>query len=566
MNGVMAMNDEQQPVERPKYTEDILEFLRLLGQVVNTAMLYGAEHNLTVQATDRSYDYLVELLDKIDRLNLSMTEDELLADGRGVGSKNPFVNILTDKLRELEISGFTLLRHIPKEQYSKLVGILVMPPAFVGDGEGFAEALDRAQLDAVEVERVKYERVTEEETVVHKDEAGGEDGEGDEAGQLVEQIMAFLKGDVDHCEEKAGDLLEEMATDAEKLAELIMEATAIRQKNAEAVGSGESLADIVVGCLRRTFNGLMEQPSAKTKKGRRNIKKALLMLEKNILDKLHSLGMEDPGLDAAIEEAVENMEEELELESITTEYMKKRSAFEKTEKRIVKFIKTREEEDLEKLELEDRLYDAGLSSQGWRELLVKGGKDEDGAAPSGTGAGMGSGGGAAPMTGPEVPAELSTLAVLLAELDEMMAGATLDSQAAAEKMSGIAKQVEAVNEDAARKMDALATAMDQDEQAMAGVEEAERNKLKMSRRAMMELLAEIVQELCQSLSAINCAVGMCRAGHIGELNNEQFEVLTVAARCGARLDELLDRLIEIVGLPKGLSPDKESVYKTSGEA
>jgi hypothetical protein len=77
---------------------------------------------------------------------------------------------------------------------------------------------------------------------------------------------------------------------------------------------------------------------------------------------------------------------------------------------------------------------------------------------------------------------------------------------------------------------------------------------------MMDLLAEIAQELVQFLSAINCAVHMTLGGLIGTINQDQREVLGVASDCGNRLAGLLKRLIQIVGLPKSLHPDKDRVY------
>jgi len=159
----------------------------------------------------------------------------------------------------------------------------------------------------------------------------------------------------------------------------------------------------------------------------------------------------------------------------------------------------------------------------------------------------------------KVPQGISALAALLQELDELMKG-TPETDRVTGVMQRIGAEAETVAADAEAKISELESALAQQDQMLIGVEEAERLKIKLSRRKMLELLAEIAQELAQSLSAINCAVGMLLARHLGEINSDQAEVLQVAARCGERLDKLLERLVEIVGLPSGLAPEKEKAY------
>ena len=172
---------------------------------------------------------------------------------------------------------------MPEDEFQSLIDILTATDILTGEGDMFADALADRNMEFIQPERVKYERVTEGEAVVNKDALEeDQEGAGAEDGAMVQQILAFLKGDVGQVDLETGRHLEKISSNADALANLILEATAVRQA-AGATGEGESLADIVVGCLRRGFSGLMQQPSAKTKKGRKNIKKALLMLEKNIM-------------------------------------------------------------------------------------------------------------------------------------------------------------------------------------------------------------------------------------------------------------------------------------------
>ena len=105
----------------------------------------------------------------------------------------------------------------------------------------------------------------EGERLVGGDEGtgGGDDGDQDagsekpEATAHVEKIIAFLKGEAASSEAPSADL-EKLLSEPEKLGQLIMESAAIRQ-SAQSLDEGESLADIVIGCLRKTYEDLSQQ-------------------------------------------------------------------------------------------------------------------------------------------------------------------------------------------------------------------------------------------------------------------------------------------------------------------
>ncbi len=539
--------------ERPqhlKMMQDIQDVLRRIGQVINTSTLYGQNHNLTEQAADEAFGALEVLLEECPRINLSVSEGNLLVEGSSIDGVNPFVNMLCARLVELQIAGFSLLRGMPEDEFSSLIEILTAPAILADEGGGFLDALADRNMEFIQPERVKYERVTEGEAVVNKEELT-ESEESGPSGQAVEQILAFLKGDVRSVTTETGQHLEEISSDTDTLANLILEAAAVRQES-DFMAAGESLADVVVGCLRRGFSGLMKQPSAQTKKGRKNIKKALLMLEKNILDKLHEMaGEKDPALDAAIDAAVEEMKDEVEVEDLAIEYLKKKEAFKNTEKRVIRYMDKHNPEELEESELGDRLKNGGLSESDWHELLIQ---EKNSPVPTPAGEIV------MPLAGQDVIGGLGSLATLLSEMDRMMAASEVNHEEVLGKVAQVNEGVDTLSDSTRQKIEVLDDKIQDAQQALDAVDKTQADKVRMSQDAMMELLAEIVQELCQSLSAINCAVSMTRAGHIGDVNSEQNEVLGVAQKCGQRLDELLNRIIEIVGLPESLEPDKESVY------
>jgi len=52
------------------------------------------------------------------------------------------------------------------------------------------------------------------------------------------------------------------------------------------------------------------------------------------------------------------------------------------------------------------------------------------------------------------------------------------------------------------------------------------------------------------------AIEMTAAGFLGPVSEQQKETLELGVESGERVNQLLARLIEIVGVPKGLAPDK----------
>lgn len=518
-------------VDDPKRTAEVVELLRLMGMFINNANLYGAQHALTARAGEQCYSYLVTLQQKYPRINFSFSDGKILIDGGAVDLSNPFVKNVVSKLVTLKVAGFSLIRGMPKMEFYKLLGFIISGAGSLEEG-----------LEHVEAERIVYKQVSDQEVVVDKDAFEHAD-ELNEKINRVQQIMAILKGEVPPDSPEARDALRETSTDADQLANLIMDAAAIRQATS-SVAAGESLADIVVGCLRRSFDGLMSDPAAATQKGKKTIKKTMLLLEKNILDRLHALSAGNEA-DELIQSEIEEMMDEVEIDSLTDEYMKKRLAVEKSEDRLMRFMKKKGSDGIEAVGLREKLTEAGLDQEGWKELVIKSGAD-GGGKHGGAGEGDGSG--------------TQMLSLLLTQLTELMESAEATPEKLNQKVAGIDKEVESIAEGTGSKIDKLAQKIESERENLQHPEQHSKEELTKNHADMMELLAEIVQELCQPVAATNCAVSMLLSGHIGQISEVQRHMLDVAQRCGERLDTLLARLVEIVGLPEGLAPDKESVY------
>jgi hypothetical protein len=176
------------------------------------------------------------------------------------------------------------------------------------------ETLSGAGLSHVEMSDVKYVALHAGETKTGKGGGGSGSGTGEILSIKVNQIVAFLKGEAGA--EITGEV-KKMLSDPERLGQMIMEAANIRQ-TAISIHDGESPADIVVGCLRRTYGGLRKESEFQSAQGKVNLNKAMMLLEKNVLDKIHAaLGAHHPEIDRRIFDAIREMEEEQKFDVLT---------------------------------------------------------------------------------------------------------------------------------------------------------------------------------------------------------------------------------------------------------
>ena len=126
---------------------------------------------------------------------------------------------------------------------------------------------------------------------------------------------------------------------------------------------------------------------------------------------------------------------------------------------------------------------------------------------------------------------------------KVAAGKAPEDQQVTQLVTQLEQEVATVTAEATQKLDQL--------------EKRLRDRPDMSREAMLAMLAEIGQEICQPLSVINCSIDMIRGKSLGEITAMQKEMLDLAAESGARVETLANKIIEISGVPKGTKPDSE---------
>jgi len=523
----------------------ILAALSALGRALSTISTYGGAHPLTVSVTDQAYAAFAAALADRNRTVLGASGGKLTVDGVPVGADGPVLKHLEKRLAELKVTGLTLRKELSREEFSKL--LLMLAEAQGGD-EGFSETLSRAGLTGVSAADVRYRMVREDEDVVKKTllerrtrrqqlldaESGGSEApsEAETAAVHVEQVVAFLKGEVGAAAAEGREALEHAAMDPRRLAQMIMEAAAVRQGD-PGLADGEGLNEIVFGFLRRTFDGLRQTPRFKDPRGQVTLKRSLMLLEKNIIDKMHAvLGRPDPETDWRITEAIAHFQEELDVERVASVYFEQREAVRRSEQQIVSYIQTRGVEAARNL-----VHSAGMEPAEWRRLVMRSRREVEGTGNAGMGAGA----------GVDIAAGMGTLAVVLEKLEGLMRQDIRVPEEVNRIIEAAHEHLDAVGQKTEKKIDALA-------ERISGTIEGTANRMKTAE--LLTAIAEIAQELAQPLTAINTGTEMLLLEYAGEVNSEQRDLLQLSKGAAEHLHTLMDQLIEIVGFPlnRGVDP------------
>ncbi len=334
------------------------------------------------------------------------------------------------------------------------------------------------------------------------------------------------------------------------MADGILASEEIRQ--AALTDGGATLAGAVAQTLQRCVEEICRLPEARTKQGRKRIAKMLQLLEKELMPRLAAMVKGRTKINLApVAVAFAEMQEDLAVDSLAGDYMKKRSAMEATEKKILKFLKQNAERNTAAGEaLRERLAAEGLTPEGWRVLQAAAAR---GQGKKRGGAGSGRVGG-------------SALSEMLEGLDGLLRPQGLDAaergRKVAEAAGKLGELMEATAAATEKKLDDLSRIADELSKEGDSLDPQQQRR-EMSRRRLMEVLAEVVQELFQPLTVITTTVQMLAARHLGEINGEQEAMLKLSGDAGERLAHLADRLRNICGNPEGRIPDAvilEKIY------
>jgi len=540
----MQNTEENQNINfLPIKDEALLSALNALGRAINIISTYGNHHPAFQQAISAAEVSMHTLFLDRKKITLGAFNGSLTIDNIPIEASGTLLKSLERRLIRLHITGLRIARGISGPELTQLVELLA-----TNEASNFSEGIDRASLSHIETDTTRYEVVEEDQTVANKSdlhEMGGagvlvledEDensggGEGDGASVHVDQIVAFLKGDVDLDDhDSIGEELSELASDPARLGQMIMESVSIRQAASDL--SGESLNDVVLGCLRRTFDGLRKQSAFQSSEGIADLKKSLLLLEESMLDKLRDLaGDSDPELDREIVQAIRQMDENLEFELAAKQYVEHQQAIQENEKQLQSYLATNGTDAADKL-----ISNTDFPNTDWRRIVV------ESQHPSNAN------------NSPPIVAGLNTLTSVFEKLESLMKSEGSDNSQLKNLLGQATDNIDVTADSTKEKLEVLSQQLG-DTGTIGG------HGQQMNRKELLSSISEISQELMQPLTAINASLEMMLGGYVGEVNHEQKTMLELASNSGTHLTYLMKELIAIVGCPTNKGVD-ERFHTTS---
>lgn len=534
---------------------DATELVRSFGAILSNTDLYGADHSVTTKAFEECFVLFTAVLDLIGEITFTTSDDTMVVNGVMVESKNPLIQTFGEQVQGLGVSSFSISKGMSREKFESLVGILNAKPDDLKQRGGFAGAIADSGLEHVHAKKFVYQQVAEDEVIISKDEAGEEEAL---AKQREADALSFLKGEKGNDSEAALVGIQDVGTDAAKLTDAILQAAKAQQ---EETGNESSLADSVKTCLERAHGGLMKDPALKTKKKKQQLSRTLKNLQKDIVARMKEEGADADGLED-LTDMIDGMVDELRIDALADEYVKKRKAIENSEKSILRFMKQRKGDALEDSDLFEKLSAGGLSPADLEDLVFRsgtGGGGEGGGGGGGEGGGFGYGGAG---RGSPIADHLSSLLTkMTTKLEQGAENEGVTIEAFGKALEDVDKEVRSLVDRTEKKIDQMIGDATADAAAAAAAQKDGREAAppRLSRHKLYGMLGEIGQELCQPLAVMNCSIDMLNSKSFGEVNPQQKEMLELASTSGERMRALIDKLIEIAGVPETMAPDAEIV-------
>jgi hypothetical protein len=520
------MNETPEHADTGTATRDSIALVQAIGQSLNMATLYGMDHKVTRASLEGSYPAVALFVDIYGYLDINVTEGSLLINGNP--SAAPLAGTLASKLAKHDLLCFEIVKGLTLDEYLALFTLLLASPS--KNGITATSTLNEAcAFPHIQARSVEYRRIAEGDVTRAPEPTAPVSPEPPD----LDNILAFLKNDQSANTQRSADDIRELAGDAEKLAELIVRTIEVRASPVN-LADGESLTDIVVGTIGKIVTELTTPSAIRTEKGRKQTKRSLMVLEKAVLQKLQQIAgnKASEAAEALLDEAADS----LDIENMASKFLKNKKAAEESEVKLRHLIAKTDNDPEQLAALHETMISRGLSEDGWQELMIS----------REVGKGMGDGGMTSGL------ADVKTLTMLLAKLGE-----TIDQS----HEKPIADALHTLADETDRQMKKL---VDKTERKISAIRqmlgqstEGDKGKPDMlSRKQLLEFLAEIGQELSQPLTVVATTIDMLRAQRAGILTEAQGELLSMTFDSTARLAYLVDCLIRIAGNPKTTHPDE----------
>jgi hypothetical protein len=502
-------------------TEELRSVLISLGRGLGTVSVYGMGHPSVELIVDKTFEDLHIALQNRKSIAIGTFNGTLTINDQPVVVRDIPIRTLEKRLVAMKVSHLALNQGLTRNELKKLLNALCIP----GESQ-LKDILSTAGLDHIEMTDVRYVALRDGEQTT------GKEGKGKVADSLPEscvneipaakinQIVAFLKGEAGGKE--TAENIKNMLSDPERLGQMIMEAAAVRQ-SAVIAQDGESLADIVIGCLRRTYGGLRKETEFQSPRGKTNLAKAMMLLEKNVLDRVHAvLGAQHPEIDRRIFDAVREMEEEQQFEMLTAHYFDQRRKLDKAELKMIEGIKKHGAE-----KSSEQLGASDIPPRDWQRLIVKAE-----AAPD--------------QFNEPIPRDnlnLSALAVILENLEGLMQITGSNSEEVQHAVGATRNSFETYADGVEKRVQELEA---QIEIRKRHPVTAEDHAEYLDREELMIEVSKLTLALLQPLTVVNVSI---EAAQRHAEQPVQKDLLDLAYESGTRMQALTKRLMTLVGYP-----------------
>ena len=157
----------------------------------------------------------------------------------------------------------------------------------------------------------------------------------------------------------------------------------------------------------------------------------------------------------------------------------------------------------------------------------------------------------------KMAAMLRSTAALI-ENEGMLPGETGQQQILA-SLERILKMVEASSRATKIRISKLAGQVEADRQTIASIESAARRRgigFNLTRKELLEHYAEINQEMLQPVTVSSGALDLLLSGKSGPMSESQKELIKLAFEGMGRVNQLIEYMNRISGLPETLTPDQ----------
>lgn len=505
------MKSSQTGPSGKEITPKLRNVLMAIGRGLGTVSVYGTDHPSVDQIVDQSYESLHETLKSRSSVTIGSFNGVLTVDDEPVTVRDIPIRTLETRLVTMKVSHLVLHAGLSKDELKQLLVALCSP-----SDSKMKEALSGSGLEHIELEDVKYVTLRSGERKTGKGDGDGGGLEEIPPAQIT-QIVAFLKGKSSDTDSAEG--LKKALSDPEKLGQIIMEAAAIRQTGVD-VHDGESLAGIVIGCLRRTYSGLRKENEFQSVQGKANLTKAMMLLEKTVLDKIHkALGTRHPEIDKRIFDAIREMEEEQQFDVLTSHYFAQNKKLKNVENQVVNAI---QKYGFEKAK--QQFKEAGIPPKDWQRLMVEAGES--------------------PTSGGGLPgADMSVLAVVLEKLETLMQVDNHTSEQIKTAVTSTKNGMETYTDGIESRIRELEGQVDLGRHKSITIEDHAGH---LSREELMLEVSNLMLALVQPLTVVNASIEAAQP-HVKE--DLPKEMLNLAHLSGKRMQTLADRMMKLVGYP-----------------